>query len=464
MKILITGATGLIGKEIGKKLIDSGHHLVVTSRNKTRALAELPFPAEVVEWKGHHEAFPQAALIDVEAVINLAGESIASGRWNKKRKKEIYDSRILGTRRLVEAVQLSQKNGTSKVQHFLSASAIGIFGNAGDKNLVEDGPQGSDFLAKVCSDWEREAMKLSITVRVVTPRIGIVLSRQGGALLKMLPIFNLGIGGAIGSGKQWMSWIDLHDLVSIFHFCLENKTITGPVNAVAPAPASNKAFSLQLAQSLHKRLFFPVPGIILKVMLGEMSTLVLSSQRVVPKKLQDAGFNFKFPELKPSLDAITAPLLAGQKELLAEQWIPQKPEEVFHFFSNELNLEKLTPPFLNFKVLGKSTDQIQESTLIDYKLSLYGIPLSWRTKIEVWDENKQFVDMQLKGPYKKWHHTHDFIPYAGGTLLRDTVLFKLPMGFLGEVFSGPKVQSDVTKIFAFRRQIIFKEFHQSLGK
>lgn len=460
MKILLTGATGLVGKEIGKALVTAGHEVVALTRDTEKAKSELPFPALIVEWRDYNLKLPSDALNGVEAVIHLSGESIASGRWTKARKKLIYDSRIFSTRALVEAIQKNVTEGTNTVKHFLSTSAIGIYGSRGDEVLVEDSKSRSDFLAQVCVDWEEETVPLkSLGIRVVNPRIGIVLSRQGGALDKMLPLFTTGLGSAIGSGKQWMSWIHHEDLTGLFLHALENQEIAGPINAVAPNPVTNEKFSRALADSLKKWLFFPVPGFVLKVVLGEMSALVLGSQKVSASKALESKYTFKYPKIEDALLEISAPLINGHKEIFTEQWVPKKPDDVFPFFTDEQNLEKLTPKFLNFKVLKKSTPQITQGTLIDYKLGLHGLPISWQTKIENWSPGQRFVDTQLKGPYKLWHHTHDFIPFAGGTLLRDRVIYKIPLGTVGNLALGLKIKSDVSQIFSYRRKIISSIFY-----
>jgi uncharacterized protein (TIGR01777 family) len=460
MKILLTGATGLVGKEIGKALVTSGHEVVALTRDAHKAKSELPFPALIVEWRDYNEKLPSDALKGVEAVIHLAGESIAGGRWNKSRKKLIYDSRILSTRSLVEAIQNQVMEETNTVKHFISTSAIGIYGSRGDEILIEDSKFGSDFLAKVCVDWEKETVPLkSLGIRVVNPRIGIVLSRQGGALDKMLPLFTTGLGSAIGSGNQWMSWIHHEDLTGLFLHALENQEISGPINAVAPNPVTNKEFSRALANSLKKWLFFPVPGFVLQVVLGEMSALVLGSQMVSANKAIESHYKFKYPTIDEALIEISSPLVNGHREIFTEQWVPKKPDDVFPFFTDEQNLEKLTPKFLNFKVLKKSTPQITQGTLIDYKLGLHGVPISWQTKIENWTPGQKFVDTQLKGPYKLWHHTHEFIDFAGGTLLRDRVIYKIPFGTLGNLALGLKIKSDVSQIFSYRRKIISSIFY-----
>ncbi len=456
MKILMTGATGLIGKELGKALSGEGHEITVLSRNAERASSELPFPAKVFSWSTEKN-FPEEALYNIDAVINLAGESIGAGRWSKKSKKLIYDSRIEGTKKLIKAIKELSSTPHFKLKDFISASAIGIYGDQGDQQLWENSSHGSDFLTKVCEDWEEETKVLAtMNIRVVNPRIGIVLSQYGGALEKLLPLFMNGIGSAVGSGKQWMSWIHHQDLVRLFQHILNNKSVNGAINAVAPNPVTNLVFSKILARTLNKPLFPKVPSLVLKLVLGEMSTLVLSSQRVSCEKALGSGFTFKYPGLEEAFDEITTNIRNGYQEYFAEQWVAKTPEEIFPFFTNESNLEKLTPPFLRFKVLKKSTPNLDSGTIIDYRLSLYGLPFFWKTEITSWEPKRKFVDIQLKGPYKTWHHTHEFIPFLNGTLLRDRVLYRLPLGILGNLIAGFKVKSDVNNIFAFRRQYIFR--------
>ncbi|MDH4468243.1 MAG: TIGR01777 family oxidoreductase [Bacteriovoracaceae bacterium] len=461
MKILVTGITGLVGKELGKKLVTSGHEIVAITRDKYKAAMQLPFPCQIVEWDVEKNEFPSEALQGVNTVIHLAGESVGAGRWSEKRKQEILESRQLGTKKLAAAVEkYVQSVGGKNLKTFISASAIGIYGNCGDQEVDETTDPGIGFLAEVVKEWEKPIKELvSKPIRTVSLRIGIVLSRQGGALEKMLPLFTLGFGGVAGNGHQWMSWIHMDDLVDIFVHSITSESVSGVYNAVAPTPSTNRDFSATLAASLLKRLFLPAPSFALKLGLGEMSTLVLEGQKVSSKKIASTGFQFHYPTLDVALKEICAPLANGDHEILAEQWIPQKPEEVFPFFSDEKNLETLTPAYLNFKVLKKSTPKLESGTLIDYGLSLHGIPLKWRSLIELWDPNSKFVDTQLKGPYKKWYHTHYFVPFAGGTLLRDVVHYRVPLGFLGNLFALPKIKSDIKKIFNYRRKMITDLFY-----
>lgn len=461
LKILITGATGLIGRAVGKKLTESGHQLVVLTRHPAEARLNLPFPAELIEWDGisplTSEAFARPEVFtEIDGVIHLAGESIADGRWSDEKKARIRDSRVLSTRALAQAII---SGGAARAKFFISGSAVGFYGDRGDEVLDESASAGKDFLSGVVQEWENETRPLeSMGLRVVRIRTGIVLSRHGGALAKLLPLFSRGLGGKLGQGLNWMSWIHLDDIARIFAHCCESDSARGVFNATAPEPVRNERFTIALARALGRPVFLPVPEMALRAMMGEAATIALSSQRAPPLRLLEHGFEFRFPELARALTDICEPLHGGQHELLAEQWVPYKPDEVFPFFCNETNLEELTPKFLGFRVIGKSTEHVEQGTLIDYRLNLHGFPVKWRTRIEEWSPNRKFIDTQLKGPYAKWHHTHEFVPLAGGTLLRDRVLYKLPLGFFGDAVAGWKVDSDVASIFAFRREKIGRRF------
>ncbi|MEK6774767.1 MAG: TIGR01777 family oxidoreductase [Bdellovibrionota bacterium] len=298
MKILVTGATGLVGRELTKQLIMSGYQVTVVSRKKNKAMAALPGVTEVIECNLSKEKIA-ADLNQFEGVIHLMGESVASGRWNEKRKKEIYNSRILSTKNLVESFSRAPK-------FFISASAIGIYGERGDEILHEDSELGTDFLAKVCVDWEKEAKMIHLRpqgnlTRSVQLRTGLVLSNHGGALAKMLPAFRLGMGGALGDGRHWMSWIHLQDLVRIICFAIENPEVAGALNAVSAAPERNIDFSKKLAKTLNRTLGPRIPRFALKLLFGEMATILLSSQNVSSKKIGEYGFKFNYQALEDAL-------------------------------------------------------------------------------------------------------------------------------------------------------------------
>lgn len=447
MRVLIMGATGLIGRALGKKLVESGQEVRVISRNKMRAQTELGFPAEVFEWPRKSEW--ATVLSGVDAIVHLAGESIAEGRWTKEKKRRIYESRVLSTREIVAAI-LQYPN---QVQTFVIGSAIGFYGDRGDEELSETSSPGNDFLAKVVADWENELSALSARseIRRVIVRTGIVLDSQGGALAKLLPIFLNGLGGPLADGQNWMSWIALEDICRVFALAVVDQRVKGVLNGVAPEPLRNRDFTEILARVLRVPAPFRVPAMGFKLLLGEMSQVILGSQRVTSRALSNFEFSFGFTNLEDFLHHACAAWSSGDREMIFEQWVPHDPHKVFPFFADEKNLESLTPPFLNFRVLKKSSETIKEGTLIDYRLHLHGLPLRWQSKIEEWQPDKKFVDLQLKGPYQKWHHTHEFVAFGGGTLLRDRVLFRLPLGFLGSLIVGSKVQKDVLRIFAYRR-------------
>ncbi|MCE3011195.1 MAG: TIGR01777 family oxidoreductase [Proteobacteria bacterium] len=456
MKILITGATGLVGKELGKKLTEQGHEIVVVSRQKQKAQLECPFPCEVIEADLQNEEIPSESLRGIEAVIHLMGENVGDGRWSQRKKQRIYDSRVKSSENLIG----SFRRHPPKV--FISASAVGYYGDRAEEALSEDSQVGSGFLAQVCQDWERGFLVASTKsafakARFVNLRIGVVLSDKGGALPKMVPPFRVGLGGALGNGEQRMSWIHLDDLVEMFQWALKEETLSGPVNAVSPEPVTNRTFSEELAKQFGKKLGPSVPAMGLKLVLGEMSWILLASQNVQPRKISKSGFKFQFATLAEALSDLTKDMKNGEFLFTAEQWLPFDRKKVFPFFAEARNLEKITPPLLNFQIKKVSTPEIQKGTLIDYRLKIHGVPVGWRTLIERWNPDLEFVDTQLKGPYNLWHHTHVFKDLRGGTLMIDRVKYKLPFGFLGWIVAGWMVERDVKSIFAYRRQIVAQE-------
>ena len=293
MNILITGGTGFIGAALSRELVSSAHNVIITTRRQTDS-------KEKLTWKPP-ALIPPDTISNIDAVINLAGESIASGRWTKTRKERIMSSRINTTRALVQSMQ--NVNPGPKV--LISASAIGYYGPRGDEHVTEDTPPGTDFLAEVCKVWEAEALKAEeLGVRVVLIRIGGVLESDGGALPKMIIPFKFFLGGPIGSGKQWFSWIHRDDIVGIIKYALENKSISGPVNLTAPQPVTNKEFSSALGRALSRPSWLPVPGFMVKIALGELGDILLTGQRVLPEKILKAGYEFEHPDVDGALRAI----------------------------------------------------------------------------------------------------------------------------------------------------------------
>jgi hypothetical protein len=455
MRILMTGATGLIGRELGKSLVARGDTLVCLVRDAHSARHRLPFPATCFEWD-HQRAVPAEAFLGVDAIVHLSGEPVAEKRWTNERKRRILETRVLGTRRLVQAVLDHGAN----IKSFVHGSAIGFYGDRADAPLTAASAKGTGFLADVVEAWEAELHPLTSRrpdVRAVIVRTGIVLARQGGALAKMLPLFRASAAGRLGSGRQWMSWIHIDDIVGMFLHALDSQA-AGVLEGVAPQPVTNRDFTESLCRSLQVRENAPAPALAIKLLLGEMGGIVLESAKIDPRQALASGFRYRFESIDRAFDDLLTPLRGSTREKVSEQWVPHAPEEIWPFFCDEANLEELTPGFLNFKVLGKSTREIGEGTLIDYRLRLNGIPLRWQSRIEDWQPARRFVDTQVKGPYSYWRHAHEFIPLANGTLMRDVVRYRLPLGWLGSVVAGWKVESQVDRIFSYRSTRIAERF------
>ena len=288
-RIAVTGASGLIGSSLVGYLKSQGHTV-------QRLVRRPAVSSEEITWDPIAGTVDMEALAGVDAVIHLAGAGVSDKRWTKKYKSEILNSRLLGTTTIAKAVAIV------KPQVFISASAIGWYGESGNRAVIESDRVGDDFLAAVCREWE-SAADLAGDVRTIKLRTGLVLDPTGGALGKMLPIFRFGLGGKLSNGKQWWSWITLHDQIRAIAFLLENK-VSGPVNLTSPNPVTNSEFTAGLARAMHRPALFPVPAIALKIVLGGFSAEVLGSKKVMPHVLTEAGFTFDYPHISSALEKL----------------------------------------------------------------------------------------------------------------------------------------------------------------
>ncbi len=303
MRIVVAGGTGFIGRPLCQGLVELGHAVTVLTRDPAAARTRLAPPVSVIGWQGSRGATGElmTALGNAEVVINLAGAPIAQGRWTEQTKDRLRRSREGTTSALVAA--LAQLRARPVL--LISASAIGYYGPRQDEPLREDAPSGAGFLASLCREWEAAARAAErLGVRVVLPRIGVVLGKNGGALARMLPVFRLGLGGPLGNGTQWLSWIHLDDLIELLLFLLD-QAVGGPVNATAPHPVTNEEFSRVLGQTLERPVWLRTPAFVLKLLLGQMAEeLLLTGQRVLPARAEAMGFRFRYPTLSEALHAI----------------------------------------------------------------------------------------------------------------------------------------------------------------
>lgn len=453
MNVLITGGTGLVGSALIEKLLIQGHHVSVVTRNKQRAKALLPECVHLIEHdlcEKPLDAEVGKNLKSVEAVINLVGENVSQGRWTQDKKNRILESRVLTTQNIINSFEKKQ------LKVFIGASAIGIYEQS---NLWIDESSRLDktFLADVCQKWEEAYDLVDQSTRKVVLRIGVVLSSFGGMLEKLLPIYRAGIGGKVGSGKQWLSWIHIDDLVDMIMTSLTDDNLRGIFNGVSQRPVTNEEFNKTFSMITQRPAWFPIPKLAVRLLYGEQADLIMSNYKAKTSFPMD----FKFSTLEAALEDIyrfkvlpPSKVRSFHYTFKSVQFIDRPIEEVYQFFGDASNLEKITPPLLNFRILTQSTEQIQEGTEFTYRLKVHGVPIRWKTIITNWIQNVMFTDFQAKGPYKTWFHTHSFHKVQNGVLMIDEVNYALPFSYLGDMIGGMLVKKDITKIFSYRKQVI----------
>lgn len=475
MRVFVSGATGFVGRALILRLRRDGHTICAWVRDEAKARSLLGAEVDLVSTRAPRESLVEA-LAGCDAVVNLAGESVIGARWTPARKRALVDSRVGVTERLVDAMAAAERPRT-----LVSASAVGFYGDRGDEILDEESGAGAGFLADLCRDWE-EAAERAMTrgVRVVRVRIGVVFGREGGALAKLLPPFRAGVGGRVGTGRQFAPWIHLHDLVEILTAALADERFAGPVNAVAPEAITNGELTRALGRALSRWTPFPVPPFALRAAFGEGASALLDSQRVAPKRLLAIGFPFRFStidgalgdlvageadaiEIGPTEDRQVSPGMPRPSfELRTEAIVSAPVDDVFAFFAAPSNLGVMTPPRMRFRIEDQPRE-MSEGAEIEYRIRIGPLDRSWRTRIERWQPGMGFADSQLSGPYRIWWHEHGFRPVPGGTLMEDRVSYGVPLGLLGRVANRLFVAPELRRIFAYRRDVIRLRFGMADG-
>jgi uncharacterized protein (TIGR01777 family) len=465
MRVLIAGATGFIGRALVPVLRHAGHSVAVWAQSESRARARLGAEVDVIPATDFDALV--AALESCDAVVNLAGEPIVGRRWTAARRRSLRESRVDVTEQLVGAIARARR----RPRVLVSGSAVGYYGNRGDQILDEDASPGDDFLARLCQDWEAAAREAeTLGLRVVTLRTGVVLGRDGGALARMLPPFKLGFGGPIGSGRQYVPWIHLRDLVQIVAWALHDARCRGPINAVAPAPVTSRKFAKALGRVVGRPAVLPIPGAALRLLFGDAAVVLLDSQRADPGALRRLGFEFAFPSVAGALADIVggAPVtiaadanrLGGRRssyELRMTTTVNAPLDETFSFFSRAENLGMLTPASMQFSIRGRAP-AIGEGATIDYALRIGPVPIAWRSRIVSWAPRDRFIDVQEAGPYRSWWHEHTFRASGSTTVMEDLVCYAPPLGPFGRLANRLFIAPALRRIFQYRAEVIRLRF------
>lgn len=466
MRVLITGATGFTGRALVPVLRQAGHSVLVWARSESRARARLGAEVEVVCADGGLAALT-AAVERSDGLVNLAGESILGRRWTAERRALLTNSRVGVTEQLVSAVA----NARRRPSVLVSGSAVGYYGDRGDDILREDAAPGDDFLARLCRDWEAAAERASgLGLRVVTLRTGVVLGRDGGALAMMLPPFRFGLGGRIGSGRQYVPWIHIRDFVQIVATALVDARYSGPINAVAPEPVTSGEFAKALGGVLGRPALLPMPAAALRIVFGDAAAVLLDSQRGEPAVLRRLHLQYAFPTLAEALADIAggARVTFGTGaeqpdaqpcayELRTTTTVNAPLEEAFAFFSRAENLGMLTPASMHFSIVGRAP-AIGEGATIDYTVRVGPLWIAWRSRIVSWVPQARFIDVQEAGPYRTWRHEHTFRASGTGTVMDDRVCYTPPLGALGRLANQLFIVPALRRIFQYRADVIGLRF------
>ena len=468
MNILIFGGTGFIGRPVVARLQGRGHKIRCLTRDVSRAKDLLGADIELLNLELPDSDFKKEIEF-ADVVINLAGEPLAGVRWNNSKKRKFYESRI-GLNKLISE-NISKCDNPPSL--FISASAVGVYGDRAEEVLTEDSSPSSDYLSQLCLDWENEAVKSEeYGVRVCTLRLGIVLGREGGVLKQVMPSFEMGLGTYVGSPKQMVPWIHILDVVRAVEFCIDTK-INGPVNVVAPKASTSINFAKLLANISRAKIVLHIPYILLLLVFASGAKVLTNSQNAVPDKLIGNNFKFEYDSLEKALKDEVAPEFIqisksskfishlkskGQYQLRTSITLNSKAEDTFAFFGSPLNLGLSTPDWLGFRIL-EIPDQITEGSTILYKIKLGFIYMKWCTVIAKWQPTDVFVDFQSKGPYSLWWHEHSIKSLSpNSSIMEDLVTYKVPFGIFGRIAHYFFIRKTLNRIFNYRRFIMRLRF------
>jgi len=478
--VLLIGATGFIGRYLVSYMKGKGCSVIAGVRDVTSAPQQLGQDVKVIDINGDTDLIVET-LEEVETVINLAGRQLAGVRWTKKRKAEFGESRIGLNKKIVKCISLCEKPPTT----FLTASAVGVYGDSGRKEISEQGPDGTGYLADMCRQWEDAANEgIKSNVRVISLRLGIVLNREGGMLNQLTLPFEMGVGSYIGDGKQIVPWIHLKDVLRMIDYVISNREISGPVNCTAPNPITAKFFAETLKRNTAAKLLLPLPKIVLKILFGEGAGVLTNSQNAIPKKALDTGFHFTYEDINSALQSEfddhsvdvqkvnlqtdeLAPhsektITSAQYRLKTQATLNVSTEKAFKFFHSPANLGLCTPPWLKFSVLESSPEMGKDSMYV-YQIKLGPIPLKWTTRIIEWTPDDGFIDLQENGPYKLWVHKHQMKRITSSwTEMEDTVHYSLPFGPIGKLAHNLIIKKVLKRIFSYRNEIIKLRFGEEL--
>ncbi len=470
MRVFITGATGLVGRALTLRLRRDGHTVVAWSRSAERVVQRLGSEAEAAS--GDQAALAQA-VDGCDAVVALAGEPVLPGRWTARRKAALRSSRVDLNQRLVEAILGAKHRPTTIV----AASAVGFYGHTSSTPVSEDAPAGEGFLADLCQDWEAAFTPAQEAgLRVVWGRIGIVLARGGGALGPLLPLTRLGLGGPLGSGAQGIPWIHLHDLVEAMVLALNTPALSGPVNMVGTASATQRNFAQAIGRAVGMPAIAPAPAFAMRALLGEAATALLEGQFVAPEKLAAFGFQHAFTDLDDALQDVVSTDAAEVRpapsklnvdagadwlrahppshELVSKRCVPAPLDQVWDFFKDARNLAALSPADAGL-TLDPDLPAMAKGVRFTHQMALGPLRIPWEGEVAAWEPNERFVDIQRRGPFGCWWHEHRFTAItlpdgSHGTELSDRVLFKSPLGPLGTLATALFVRQQLLDLFAFR--------------